>query len=164
MSHARIRLVSPRTATVALAFAAVAAGATGAGSASAVTVGPAALRVGADVVTSVNAARATQGCKPLKVAKRLNRAAQGHANDMARTQLFSHTSADGRTWVTRIRNAGWKRPGGENVARGYDSVASVMTGWMNSPEHRRNILNCKFNYIGVGHSAVGDYWVQDFGY
>jgi uncharacterized protein YkwD len=39
-----------------------------------------------------------------------------------------------------------------------------MTGWMKSPGHRANILNCKFRYIGVGQNPVGQYWVQDFGY
>jgi uncharacterized protein YkwD len=100
----------------------------------------------------------------VKIAKKLNRAAQGHADDMALTGLFSHTSDDGRSWVTRIRATGWKRPAGENIARGFGGAPEVMTAWMNSPEHRRNILNCKFKYIGVGHNMLGEYWVQDFGY
>jgi uncharacterized protein YkwD len=162
MSHARISLLSARTATAGFAFAALAAGTLGAGSAAAV--GPSSPHVGRDVVTSVNALRATAGCKPVKVAKRLNRAAQGHANDIALTHVFSHTSADGRSWVTRLRAAGWKRPAGENIAWGFNSAPRVMTAWMNSPGHRRNILNCSFRYIGVGYSPVGNYWVQDFGY
>ncbi|GAA0628094.1 hypothetical protein GCM10009547_34650 [Sporichthya brevicatena] len=117
-----------------------------------------------EIVAAVNAARAKQGCKPVKVAPKLTAAAQRHADDMARTTLFSHTSADGRSWIARIRKTGFKKPGGENIARGYPSTERVMTGWLNSPGHRANILNCRFRAIGVGHNATGNYWVQDFGY
>lgn len=116
------------------------------------------------VVNSLNDIRAQQGCKPLKVAKKLNASAQRHADDMSANSYFSHTSADGRSWVSRQRAAGWKKPGGENIASGYASAASVMSAWMESPGHRRNIVNCKFRHIGVGFTAEGEYWVQNFGY
>ncbi|WP_019873442.1 CAP domain-containing protein [Sporichthya polymorpha] len=116
------------------------------------------------IVASVNDIRADHGCRPLKVAKALTRSAQRHADDMARTRSFSHTSVDGRSWVKRQLAAGWKSPGGENIARGYDKPSSVMTAWMNSPGHRRNILNCQFRYIGIGYNTTGEYSVQNFGY
>jgi uncharacterized protein YkwD len=62
---------------------------------------------------------------------------------MAATGLFSHESAD-VSWVTRIRATGWTKPAGENIAVGFTTPGVVMTAWMNSPEHRRNILNCSF--------------------
>jgi uncharacterized protein YkwD len=169
MSHARMSLARARTATAVVLGVAVAAGALGAGAeaASALAVKPLTLHLtqtGTDVVASVNAIRAQHGCRNLKPVRSLTNAAQGHANDMALTAVFSHTSADGRSWISRIRTAGWKRPGGENIAKGFDSVPDVMTAWMNSPDHRRNILNCNFRHIGVGYTPAGDYWVQDFGY
>lgn len=167
MSHARISPTGrAHTVIAGLALATLAAGtiATSAEAASAATAGPSAAHLRIEVAASVNKVRAQHGCKALKVAKKLNKAAQGHAEDMADTDLFSHTSADGRSWVTRIRNAGWRNPAGENIAHGFDSASSVMTAWMNSPEHRRNILNCSFRYIGVGYTTSGAYWVQDFGY
>lgn len=117
-----------------------------------------------DVVGSVNKIRAQQGCKPLKIAKKLNKSAQRHAEDMAAKNYFSHTSADGRSWVSRQRATGWKKPGGENIARGFEGASSVMVAWMNSPLHRKNIVNCKFRHIGMGFTADGEYWVQNFGY
>jgi uncharacterized protein YkwD len=39
-----------------------------------------------------------------------------------------------------------------------------MTGWMSSPGHKANILNCSFTAIGVGYDTRGNYWVQNFGY
>lgn len=55
---------------------------------------------------------------------------------------------------------------GENVAAGYPTAQSVMTGWMNSPGHRANILKREFNRLGVGvaYSTSGrSYYCQVFG-
>jgi uncharacterized protein YkwD len=40
----------------------------------------------------------------------------------------------------------------------------VMSAWMHSPSHKRNIVNCQFRNIGIGYVKSGNYWVQDFGY
>ncbi len=55
---------------------------------------------------------------------------------------------------------------GENVAAGYPTARAVMTGWMNSPGHRANILKREFNRLGVGvaYSKSGrPYYCQVFG-
>jgi hypothetical protein len=39
---------------------------------------------------------------------------------------------------------------GENVALGYDSSASVVEAWMNSPGHKENILDPRFRRTGIG--------------
>jgi uncharacterized protein YkwD len=116
------------------------------------------------VVKLTNVARATKGCKPLKVNYRLTKAAQYHARSMSEKNFFSHTSANGTVWHKRIRNFGYSSPAGENIAYGFLSAAGVLKGWMNSPGHKRNIMDCNFRYIGVGYAANGKYWVQDFGY
>jgi uncharacterized protein YkwD len=39
-------------------------------------------------------------------------------------------------------------------------------GWMHSPEHRENILDCRLHQMGIGLAFDADrtpYWVQDFG-
>ncbi len=83
---------------------------------------------------------------------------------MSEHDYFSHTSRSGRTWDSRITKAGWKYPGGENIARGFSSPAGVVKAWLKSPGHKRNIMDCNFRYIGIGYDSDGDYWVQDFGY
>ncbi len=60
--------------------------------------------------------------------------------------------------------AGYKDPAGENIARGFSAANSVVRAWLNSPSHRKNIMNCQFRTIGIGFNGDGDYWVQDFGY
>ena len=56
---------------------------------------------------------------------------------------------------------------GENLALDYDSANALMTAWMNSPLHKKNIVNPRFKYIGIG-VALGrrtgrSYYVVHFG-
>jgi uncharacterized protein YkwD len=37
-----------------------------------------------------------------------------------------------------------------------------MDAWMDSPGHRRNILDCEYREMGVDLAEPGDYWTQDF--
>jgi uncharacterized protein YkwD len=116
------------------------------------------------VVALVNSERGKVGCGPLTVNAQLTKAAQNHSNDMAMNQTMSHDGSDGSSPGTRITRAGYTwSTYGENVAYGYTTPESVMAGWMSSPGHKANILNCAFKEIGVGHAQPGDYWTQDFG-
>ncbi|MER6570432.1 CAP domain-containing protein [Streptomyces sp. NPDC001093] len=120
--------------------------------------------VTARVVQLVNAERAKVGCRPLTVNAELTKAAQAHSADMAAHQNMSHTGSDGSSPGDRITRAGYSWSAyGENVAYGYATADQVMTGWMNSPGHRANILDCSFQEIGVGLAQPGSYWTQDFG-
>ena len=111
----------------------------------------------------VNDARAAKGCKALVIDDRITTAAQAHSTDMATQNYFSHTSKDGRTFDVRMKEAGYPRPGGENIAKGYTTPEQVMQGWMNSTGHRENIENCSFTTMGLGLDTRGNYWTQNFG-
>ncbi|GIE80688.1 hypothetical protein Aph02nite_66380 [Actinoplanes philippinensis] len=114
-----------------------------------------------------NIERTRQGCAALKVNAQLTTAARGHSAWMARTGTFSHTGSGGSSFVARARATGYGQPSAENIAWGYQTAASVVEGWMRSPGHRENILNCKSKSVGVGVvlSANGTpYYTQDFGY
>jgi uncharacterized protein YkwD len=115
-------------------------------------------------VELVNAERAKVGCSPLTVNAKLTQAAQAHSEDMAAHQNMSHTGSDGSAPGDRITGAGYVWSSyGENVAYGYATPEQVMAGWMASPGHKENILNCSFKEIGVGLAQPGSYWTQDFG-
>lgn len=122
-----------------------------------------------EVVLRVNAERANQGLAPFQVDERLTAAAQGHARDMAQNDFFSHAGSNGSSFDERIRDEGYS--GGalaENIAAGYSSPEAVVTGWMDSPGHRANILNSSLGHIGIGHvqeagTQYGHYWSQSFG-
>lgn len=118
-----------------------------------------------EVVRLTNVERAKAGCRPLKANAKLRAAAYGHSADMSAKNYFDHDSKDGRTFVDRIKAAGYSfSAAAENIAKGYGSAAAVVDGWMNSSGHRANILNCTYTEIGVGYAkAGGPYWTQDFG-
>jgi uncharacterized protein YkwD len=88
---------------------------------------------------------------------------------MAQTQQMSHfENINGRRTVgERAHQAGYMWSAvGENVAAGQTTVASVMTAWMNSPGHRKNILNGNYKHIGVGITRGSNgvyYWCVVFG-
>ncbi|KES08737.1 hypothetical protein BU52_01425 [Streptomyces toyocaensis] len=118
----------------------------------------------ARVVELVNAERGKAGCSPVTVNATLTEAAQNHSEDMAASGTMSHTGSDGSSPGDRITRAGYSwSTYGENVAYGYSTPEQVMQGWMTSPGHKANILNCAFKEIGVGLAQPGSYWTQDFG-
>ncbi|WP_250402794.1 CAP domain-containing protein [Streptomyces cellostaticus] len=120
--------------------------------------------VTARIVELVNAERGKAGCSPLTLNATLTKAAQEHSEDMAAHQNMSHTGSDGSSPGDRITAAGYTWSSyGENVAYGYATAEQVMDGWMSSPGHRANILNCSFKEIGVGLAQPNSYWTQDFG-
>jgi len=124
------------------------------------------------VVDFVNAERASAGCDPLVVSPQLVSAAQGHGEDMAFNDFFSHTSSDGRSPWDRIRETGYSfSSAAENIAAGYSSANSAVAAWMNSSGHRANILNCRLKETGVGYYYLQNdtgqvnyrtYWTQTF--
>lgn len=97
----------------------------------------------------------------------LEKAAQGHADDMANREYFDHTSKDGRSMSDRIVFAGYFFKGyknfmvGENIAMGQSTIAEVMAGWFKSEGHCQNLMEPRFKEIGIAETE--HYWVQDFG-
>lgn len=115
----------------------------------------------------IDAQRTSNGCAVLTVNDKLTTAARNHSQWMAQTGTFSHTGSGGSTFVTRAKAAGYSKPSAENIAMGYRTAAQVVDGWMNSPGHRANIVNCKSTTVGVGVAFAADgspYYTQVFGY
>ncbi|MEU3413652.1 CAP domain-containing protein [Streptomyces sp. NPDC006658] len=120
--------------------------------------------VSAEILRLVNTERGKVGCPALTLNPALTKAAQAHSEDMAAHRNMSHTGSDGSDPGLRITAAGYTWSSyGENVAYGYATAEQVMAGWMASPGHRANILDCGFREIGVGLAQPGSYWTQDFG-
>jgi uncharacterized protein YkwD len=115
------------------------------------------------VVAATDVERRAAGCPPLVVEPRLAAAAQRHADDMANEGYFSHRSQDGGDFASRAEAAGYEDAAAENIAYGQPDAASVVAEWMDSPGHRRIILDCSLTTVGVGVAGAEPYWVQDFG-
>ncbi|MFD0804309.1 CAP domain-containing protein, partial [Streptomonospora algeriensis] len=113
------------------------------------------------VVALANEERAEAGCGPLRTDPRLTAASKAHSRDMAERDYMAHESPEGEGPAELAQVAGYDAWSGENVAAGYTSAAEVMEGWMNSPGHRRNILDCDNTEVGVG--ETGSKWAQNFG-
>lgn len=133
--------------------------------------------VRARVVDLVNAARShSRKCgsarfaaaPPLSISRKLNEAAAGHARDMARRKFFDHRGDDGSQPKDRVIRAGYQpRLTGENIALGPESAEEVVAGWLASPGHCANIMESRFQDIGIGLASGRKrgqiYWVQSFG-
>jgi uncharacterized protein YkwD len=119
-----------------------------------------------EVLALVNKARAEAAtpCAPLTIDPHLQVAAQTHTDDMAARHYMDHVTPEGQDPAARAQAAGYTGTGvGENIAQGYSTAASVMTGWMESDGHRANIENCSYTVIGIGANPNGWYWTQVFG-
>ncbi|NLK74862.1 MAG: hypothetical protein GX288_06175 [Clostridiales bacterium] len=112
----------------------------------------------------VNQERAKAGLSALTSNSTLTAAANKRAEETV--QLFSHTRPNGTSFSTVLGEFGIQyRTAGENIAYGQRTPQEVVTGWMNSPGHRANILNGNFGKIGIGvyQSSNGTiYWTQVF--
>ncbi|MEU9338294.1 CAP domain-containing protein [Streptomyces sp. NPDC048290] len=124
-------------------------------------------RTAAEVTELTNRERVRAGLRPLTPDTLLAAAAQAHSADMVARDFYAHTAPDGGKPWDRAAAAGSRhRSIGENIACGQRSAPEVVTGWMNSPGHRANILKPDFTHIGIGFAGggrSGTYWTQLFG-
>ena len=108
-------------------------------------------------VAKMNAARESAGLRPYSVASDLTSVARAHSNAMAQRQELYHNPS----LTSDVQN--WQAVG-ENVGEG-PTVDDIHQAFMNSPEHRDNILDHDFTQVGVGVTVDGHgtVWVtEDF--
>jgi uncharacterized protein YkwD len=118
------------------------------------------------VVQLVNQHRAAAGCRGVRLDDRLTSASFKHSKDMATNDFFDHTGSDGSSPWDRAKKAGYNYAHSENLAARYETPEEVVRGWMNSPKHKKNLLNCTSKAIGVAVRRGGSkeiYWTQMFG-
>ncbi|KAK9716837.1 hypothetical protein K7432_006625 [Basidiobolus ranarum] len=114
------------------------------------------------MLAAVNAERERAKIPLLKLDKRLSEAAQQYADILAQSRSLSSNAGD-NSLVKRTEALGlnWVETG-ENIAKGYDNISSVMQAFLNSPDRRKIILNAKFIIFGSGFNSNGNYWTQEF--
>lgn len=117
------------------------------------------------VLDLVNKERAKAGVRLLVLSEDICQKADIRAQEL--TVLFSHTRPDGRDCFSIFGSRQGKIYAGENIAAGSATPEAVVNQWMNSSEHRENILNGNYRYLGVGYVYDGNseythYWVQLF--
>ena len=115
------------------------------------------------VLSLVNKERAKAGLPAYATTQPLSTGANARAKELTRT--FSHTRPNGSSFFTALRQYGAPfTAAGENIAYGQQTPQAVVTAWMGSPGHRRNILSPRFKKIGIGVAQKGGryYWDQLF--
>ncbi len=119
------------------------------------------------LLAETNAARQRHRRAPLRPDPCLDRAAQRYAERMLSGGFFGHVAPDGDDVEDRVRGA--RCPAlvvGENLAEGPLAPAATVLSWMESGQHRRNLLDPDFMRVGFGlafgHNQHGHrvLWVQ----
>lgn len=110
--------------------------------ASAALATPALASPAGDLAAATNAARAAAGLPALQRNAQLDAVAQAWAQHLAATNVLAHNPG------LRSQVSNWSVLG-ENVGRAGD-IPSVQRAFMNSPEHRANILDRRYTLMGVG--------------
>ena len=109
----------------------------------------------------INTIRIQNGQKALVYNEQISNMAREHSKDMALNNYFDHTSLDGKTFQDRVfasRIACY--PAGENIEINYKSESnlldSIIQTWLDSPEHKQNILYPFYTSEGIGVYVSGD--------
>ena len=123
------------------------------------------MSVANQILSIVNKERAANGLPALTLDTQLCTAAQAKAEDMKAKNYFSHTSPTYGSPFEMMKKFGISyRAAGENIAKGQKTPQAVMSAWMNSDGHRKNILGKSYTQLGVGYvyNNGSPYWVQLF--
>jgi uncharacterized protein YkwD len=103
-----------------------------------------------NIIELTNRSRIENGVHPLTESEKLTRAAEAKVNDMFGSQYFNHDSPNGDSSFVFVEAAGYSyRYAGENLVRNFVCAETAQQALMNSPSHRKNILNEEFDEIGV---------------
>ena len=121
-----------------------------------------------EIIKLVNNKRANKGLPPLKENSLLDNSAQLKLSDMIEKNYWDHISPEGVTPWTFFQKAGYMYDtAGENLARDFANAQITVIAWMNSPEHKKQILGSSYKDTGVAvtytHSGTSLMLVQHFG-
>lgn len=110
------------------------------------------------LLDSTNQQREKNQAGDLTINAQLTAAAQAKANDMITRNYWAHNTPDGKEPWVFINGTGYKyQKAGENLAYGFITSGDTITGWMNSPPHRENLLDKDFTEVGFGFANGSNY-------
>jgi uncharacterized protein YkwD len=110
------------------------------------------------LLADTNVNRAQDGEPALTLDPELTAAAQAKAEDLVTKDYWAHNSPAGKTPWDFITQAGYQyQKAGENLAYGFSDADSAEVGWMNSPEHKANILDADYQNVGFATASSPNY-------
>jgi len=114
----------------------------------------------------MQAIREAEGLEALSPDERLEKAALQQSGYMAVAGRMEHTALRGRDFVSRMKANGVPAPAAENLAHGRMDLDRLFRMWMESPPHRRNMLDGRFGRYGLAYVEDGNglrYWTLVLG-
>ncbi len=108
------------------------------------------------VLSEINYQRLKVGLDALKENDLLSSAAYKKINDVETYEYFSHINPiTQKRWSDFIRESGYEYAEiGENLAMGYQTPEEIVRAWLDSPEHKKNLLSNKFTHSGLAHKQM----------
>lgn len=101
------------------------------------------------LLNETNAARQQHDLADVNLSQKLNQAAYLKATDMFEKQYWGHDAPDGtKPWKWLIDVDYGYSKAGENLAKNFYTAEAVNAAWMNSSEHRKNILESEYTEVG----------------
>lgn len=102
------------------------------------------------IIELTNKEREKKGLGPVSENDALDKAAQLKAQNMFEENYWAHFAPSGKSPWDFILGSGYKFSyAGENLAKNFYNSADVVAAWMASPTHRDNLLNPKYQDIGI---------------
>ncbi|MCG7503965.1 CAP domain-containing protein [Mesorhizobium retamae] len=108
---------------------------------------------GASVAASglVGKIRSSAGLPDMAPDSQLEQAALQQARYMAGAGRMEHTTGWGKDFASRVSGNGIAGAAAENIAQGRMDLTRLFDMWMNSPPHRRNMLDPRFTRFGLAY-------------
>lgn len=122
----------------------------------------------ASAASIINGYRSENGLSTLSPDRRLEQAALQQAGYMAGAKRMEHDTGWGKDFASRVKGNGIEGAAAENIAEGRMDLSRLFSMWMNSPPHRRNMLDGRFSRFGLayvrdGKNADWRYWALVLG-
>lgn len=112
----------------------------------------------AALLNATNNSRLAAKEQALTLDHQLTTAAQAKANDLVSKNYWAHNAPDGKTPWDLITSTSYQyQTAGENLAYGFNDAASTEIGWMNSVDHKANILNNDYTQVGFAIASSSNY-------
>ncbi len=112
-----------------------------------------------ELLTQTNQERASVGVGPLSPDQNLYLSANAKCNDMVLNHYWGHYSPSGQSGLSFIESIYPKYAKiSENLAAGFNNSTEVVAGWMQSPSHKKALLDSSYQYVGfsVCEGDIGD--------
>jgi len=113
-----------------------------------------------ELFVRTNDSRDAFGRADVGILRDISRLVRHHSAWMARTGTFKHTSDPASAYLKGVAWKAW----GENIAVSGGTMRDVEKAFMQSPDHKANILNTCFRHVAIGvvRDDAGAAWVTVF--